>query len=232
MKSLSRRKFISNSTTVSLALGTGLAGCMLTNKGETSVSNHNRNHFLEGLTKQNIKITDVKVTLLSCEVPPEEQWYLDWIPERYKCWKTDSILVEVFTDIGIKGIGGCTQYGGPTAVKEYVENQIKPSILGRNPFDIEFLTPGVYRRGPMVGWAGIDSALWDIIGKAVDKPVFELLAIDHEPMKKVPVYASAGEMYDGDIWPDNLIAEALEMKKKKDLKPINSDREHIGQLVE
>ena len=31
---------------------------------------------------------------------------------------------------------------------------------------------------------------------------------------RIPVYASAGEMYDGDIWPDNLIAEALKLKSR------------------
>jgi len=119
-----------------------------------------RNHPLDGLIKEKIKITDVKVTLLSFELPPEEQWYLDWIPERYKCWKTDSILVEVFTDVGIKGIGGATQYGGPANVKEYIEKVIRPAIIGKNPFDIAFLTSGVLKRGPMVGWAGVDTSLF------------------------------------------------------------------------
>lgn len=214
MKMFSRRKFIGASAAASVTLGASLAGCRTaTDRRSTGISG-NRNHFLEGIPRQKITVTDLKITLLSCEVPPEEQWYLDWIPERYKCWKTDSILIEVFTDVGIKGIGGCTQYGGPARVKEYVETQIRPAVLGKNPFDLELITPGVLRRGPMVGWAGVDAAFWDIIGKAVNKPVYELLAIDHEPSKKVPVYASAGEMYDGDVWPDNLVAEALEMKEK------------------
>jgi L-alanine-DL-glutamate epimerase-like enolase superfamily enzyme len=86
--------------------------------------------------------------------------------------------------------------------------------LGQNPFDVEFLTPGVTKRGPKVGWAGIDCALWDIIGKVSGKSVFELLAIDQPPMRNIPVYASAGEMYDGDTWPENLIAEAQKLKEK------------------
>ena len=57
-------------------------------------------------------------------------------------------LVEVFTDAGIKGIGGATQYGGPDVVKKYLEKVIKPAITGKNPFDIEFLTCGVKVRGP------------------------------------------------------------------------------------
>jgi galactonate dehydratase len=147
-------------------------------------------------------------------LPENEQWYLDWIPQRYKCWKTDSILVEVFTDAGLRGIGGATQYGGPQAVKEYVETYIRPALLGKNPFDVELLTCGVDRRGPKVGWAGVDAALWDIIGKAKGVSACRLLAIHGGPRFRIPVYASAGEMYDGDVWLDNLIKEALKLKAK------------------
>lgn len=212
MKPISRRKFVSAGAISSLGAFTGVAA--LNNTDAASSVTKSRNHPLDGITREKIRITDLKVTLLSCELPPKEQWYLDWIPERYKCWKTDSILVEVFTDAGIKGIGGATQYGGPDVVKQYLENVIKPAITGKNPFDIEYLTCGVKVRGPMVGWAGVDAALWDIIGKVKNTPVYKLLAIDHTPQPKIPVYASAGEMYDGDIWPDNLIEEALKLKNK------------------
>ncbi len=210
MTSVSRRQFISTGAAGALLATSGI-GCVNSQEAQSSKA---RNHPLDGISKEKLKISDVKVTLLSAEYPPEEQWYLDWIPERYKAWKADAILVEVFTDAGIKGIGGATQYGGPANVKSYIEETIKPAILGQNPFDIEFLTAGVSRRGPKVGWAGVDCALWDIIGKAKGKPVYKFLATDHEPQPKIPVYASAGEMYDGDVWPDNLVAEALEMKSK------------------
>jgi L-alanine-DL-glutamate epimerase-like enolase superfamily enzyme len=211
-QNIDRRNFLKATFAASGILATGaLTGC---NYKRLSTDNSVvRNHPLDGITKETIKITDVKVTLLSFELPPEEQWYLDWIPERYKCWKTDSILVEVFTDLGIKGIGGATQYGGPERVKEYIEKTIKPAIIGKNPFDIDFLTSGVLKRGPMVGWAGVDTAFWDIIGKVKSVPVYKLLAIDHRPNPEIPLYASAGEMYDGDVWPNNLIDEALKLKE-------------------
>lgn len=212
MRTLSRRKFIASGAIAGLGTTAGISACR-GNKTETSVSK-TRNHPLDSVEKEKITITDLKVTLLSCEIPPDEQWYLDWIPERYKAWKTDSILVEVFTDKGIKGIGGATQYGGPEVVKQYIDSIIRPAVIGKNPFDIEYLTCGVKKRGPMVGWAGVDAALWDIIGKAKGKPVYEFLATDHPPLRKIPVYASAGEMYDGDVWPDNLVEEALKLREK------------------
>lgn len=212
MKNLTRRDFISAGSIAGLGAITGISACNTT--PAESKNQPGRNHPLDGVIRENIKITDLKVTLLSCELPPKEQWYLDWIPERYKCWKTDSILVEVITDQGIKGIGGATQYGGPDVVRRYLEDVIKPAITGKNPFDIEYITCGVKVRGPMVGWAGVDAALWDIIGKAKGKPVYEFLATDHSPRRRIPVYASAGEMYEGDIWPDNLIEEALGLKDR------------------
>lgn len=212
MNAFSRRKFIAAGAISGFGAISGISGCK--SSSGAALSDRSRNHPLDSITRENIKITGLKVTLLSCELPAREQWYLDWIPERYKCWKTDSILVEVITDAGITGIGGATQYGGPDVVKDYLENVIKPAITGKNPFDIEYLTCGVKVRGPLVGWAGVDAALWDIIGKAKGKPVYELLATDHEPQTRIPVYASAGEMYDGDIWPDNLIAEALKLKSR------------------
>jgi hypothetical protein len=151
MPSISRRKFISAGAISGLGAIAGVSACK-TNKVAAGV-NQARSNPLDGIGRENIKITDLKVTLLSCQLPLKEQWYLDWIPERYKCWKTDSILVQVYTDAGIIGIGGATQYGGPDVVKEYLEKVIKPAITGKNPFDIEFLTCGVKVRGPLVGWA-------------------------------------------------------------------------------
>jgi hypothetical protein len=186
MPSISRRKFISAGAISGLGAIAGVSACK-TNKVAAGV-NQARSNPLDGIGRENIKITDLKVTLLSCQLPLKEQWYLDWIPERYKCWKTDSILVQVYTDAGIIGIGGATQYGGPDVVKEYLEKVIKPAITGKNPFDIEFLTCGVKVRGPLVGWAGVDAALWDIIGKAKGKPVYELLATDHKLQTRIPVH--------------------------------------------
>lgn len=211
---INRRKFIGQTGIGASIIGSGLftSACNTTNQ-KNKVLNA-RGHPLQGLTRENIKITDLKVTLLSAPIPDAEQWYLDWIPERYRAWKTDSILIEVFTDAGVKGIGGSTQYGGPDKIKAYAEKVVKPAIVGQNPFDVELLTAGVTRRGEKVAWAGVDAALWDIIGKVVNKPVYQLLSIDQEPPKKVPVYASAGEMYEGDVWPDNLIAEAQRLREK------------------
>jgi hypothetical protein len=74
MKAFSRRKFISAGAISSLGAIAGVSSC---NNGiETRSVNISRNNPLDGITRENIKITDMKVTLLSCELSPEEQWYL------------------------------------------------------------------------------------------------------------------------------------------------------------
>jgi L-alanine-DL-glutamate epimerase-like enolase superfamily enzyme len=78
------------------------------------------------------------------------------------------------------------------------------------------LSGGLCGHGALGVWAGIDVALWDIIGKAKGLPIYKLLATDTEPVKQLDVYASGGEF----SWqkgsrfpgPENLITEALSYK--------------------
>lgn len=173
-----------------------------------------RSHPLEGVPRQQLRITDIQVTLLSYKLKPEEQW-----PDgdaNVIIWKTSTIAIQVFTDAGITGIGGCTRYAGPERVKDYVEEVIKPILLGKNPFDVEMLAAGLSGSRGRASWAGVEAALWDIVGKAVGLPLCRLLATDMEPATRVPAYASGGEFtwrrdsaFDG---PDSLIEKAVRHK--------------------
>jgi len=214
MKVISRRSFI----------GTSIAAATFTmiscNEKKVAVPSDEiktsqRIHPLDGIPKQKITIRDVKVTLLSCETPRDRQWIPSWIPPDYLWWKTDSIFVEVLTDQGITGIGGSSRYGGGIEeTKKHIEERIKPAVIGKNPWDMEFFAykgENMLRRS---AWAGVVAALWDIIGKATVKPVYSLLATDNEPVKRIPCYASCGEVYENSVWPDDLISEALRHKEK------------------
>jgi L-alanine-DL-glutamate epimerase-like enolase superfamily enzyme len=125
-------------------------------------------------------------------------------------WKKDEVLLELFTDQGIVGIG-------PGTTRPYLQEVIKPLVIGKNPFDVERLTGGERQRD----WAGVDVACWDIIGQALGLPVYKLLATDHDPDPRVQMYASGGvtwTYYDkGDGRPygvDALIDEALTYKAR------------------
>lgn len=170
-----------------------------------------RLHPLEKIGRENLKITDVKVTLLSYELPPEKQWRTG----TFVVWKTDAVLVEIFTDRGIVGIGEPSPYGGPEVVKQFIEEHVRPRLIGKNPFDVERLTPswGDSAFRYQVAWAGIDAALWDIIGKAKGMPVWRLLATDNPSDPHIRMYASGGVEYAWYKRPEDLIDEAVRYKE-------------------
>lgn len=165
---------------------------------------------LDGVRRENLKITDIRVTLLSCELKDRA-----WMTATMLIWKSDAVLVEVFTDKGIVGIGESSPYGGPEFLKRTIEEQIRPVLLGKNPFDVEHLT-SVWAgpRPNYAAWAGIDAACWDIIGKAANKPVYDLLAAGGAAQSRLRVYASGGVEYAWYDRPEALIEEAVRHKEE------------------
>jgi L-alanine-DL-glutamate epimerase-like enolase superfamily enzyme len=164
--------------------------------------------------RQPIKITDVGVTSLAYRLKPEEEW-----PDsanNFIIWKTESVIVEISTDVGLKGIGGATRYNGPAEMKQYVDAVIRPLLLGKNPFDVEYLAGGISGPRARGVWSGVDTALWDIIGKAQGVPLYRLLATDTEPQTHLRMYASGGEFTwrknSRFVGPEDLIKQALRHK--------------------
>lgn len=169
---------------------------------------------LQSIGRENIKITDIRVTPLSYVSKNGPLWLVN----DYVTWKTDASLIEIFTDQGIVGIGEGSPYSGPDRIKKYIEETLKPFLIGRNPFDLVNYLTG---QGPnsdylaRACWAGLDNACWDIIGKVKGMPVYKLLAINNEPKTRMPIYASGGLNHK---WYENgaeqLIEEALRYKEQ------------------
>jgi mannonate dehydratase len=106
------------------------------------------------------------------------------------------VTLKVETDEGIYGLGDATLNGRELAVASYLTDHVIPCIVGRDPFQTEdiwqYLYRGVYwRRGPvtMAAIGAVDSALWDIKGKALKTPVYNLLG--GKSREGVMVYAHA-----------------------------------------
>lgn len=98
------------------------------------------------------------------------------------CPGRNFVTLKIYTDEGIYGLGDATLNGREKAVVSYLEDYVIPCLIGRNPFDIEdiwqYLYRGVYwRRGAvtMSAIAAVDMALYDIKGKALNTPVYNLL---------------------------------------------------------
>ncbi len=94
------------------------------------------------------------------------------------------IFLKLVTDSGIEGVGEV--YNAtfmPHTVEKMIEDVFEYHVLGMDPFRIETLWRNVYGRGyshrpdiSLMGvLSGLEIALWDINGKAVGKPVYELL---------------------------------------------------------
>ncbi len=186
------------------AIGAAAAGASCSAPREQASSGGVRNNPLDGIPRENLKITDVRVRLFSCDVPIEKWWYGAGV----------TILTEVFTDKGIVGIGGPSPYGGPDFVKQYTEQYIKPCIVGKNPFDMEVFAPSHQETSRAMAWAGVNIACWDIVGKARNKPVYELLATNTKPETSIEHYASCGTIYDFDKRPQDLYDEARRFKEE------------------
>jgi len=92
--------------------------------------------------------------------------------------KGNWIFVRLNTDEGITGIGEASQ-GGNDAQTLATLREIETMVIGHNPFDIEAFHQRCYRedegRPFHTAVSSIEHALWDIVGKALNIPVYNLL---------------------------------------------------------
>ena len=111
--------------------------------------------------------------------------------------QAQTCLVRLTTDSGFTGWGECHASMSPRATAAIVLDVLAPVLIGQNLLAIEVLWKRMYGsqrlRGQIAGYqmeaiAGIDIALWDLAGKLLDRPVYELLG---GPFRtSLPAYAS------------------------------------------
>src|SRR5260370_11090221 len=96
-------------------------------------------------------------------------------------WRTVT-FVEVITDDGLEGVGEVRMVNHTEALSGYLAEAVPNHVLGSDPTRIEDLTQRMYRTDygrageiAMSGLAAIEMACWDIMGKALGKPVYQLL---------------------------------------------------------
>jgi galactonate dehydratase len=123
--------------------------------------------------------------------------------DKIKVTKLETFLVKprwlflkVYTDAGIVGLGEPLTEGRARTCAEAVK-EIEPYLIGKDPRAVVHHWQAIYRHafyrgGPIMTSAlsGIDQALWDIKGKALGVPVYELLG--GPTRSRVRVYAHAG----------------------------------------
>jgi D-galactarolactone cycloisomerase len=122
-----------------------------------------------------MKITDITPVLLSRPLDKPLG------TSRGEMYARTACLIRVQTDEGIWGLG--EGVGDAQLIAAAIRERIGPSLIGEDPFDTERIWAKIYQ-GPLY-WermgatlcalSGIDIALWDIKGKALNVPVYQLL---------------------------------------------------------
>ena len=135
------------------------------------------------------------------------------------------LFVKLVTDDGIEGVGEVYAASfGANVFEPFARDVFKKHLLGADPFAIEALWRNVYGRGysqrpdiSLMGMlSGFEMAMWDIVGKAVGKPVYALLGGRvHEKLRSYTyLYPSENEdaYADSPVYsdPDAAAARALE----------------------
>jgi len=140
-----------------------------------------------------VKITAIETFCLRYDMP----YPLVYARGEYSV--REALLVKVLTDDPtVFGWGESAMWGGPHAVTATViQREIFPLIVGEDPRRPEYLWEKIFqqtyyhgRRGILLAaLSGVDIALWDIMGKCADQPLWRLLGGFARP---VTAYASGG----------------------------------------
>lgn len=130
-------------------------------------------------------------------------------------WK-NWVFAQVETDEGITGLGEGTLNGFAKTVEAAI-HELKPLIIGCDPFDVEQITlrlgRDIYSDGGQVhgsAIAAIEFACWDIMGKATGLPVYKLLGGKcHDQLR-----AYANGWYRGPREPQSFYEKAKEVVRR------------------
>ncbi len=154
-----------------------------------------------------MKITDVQASVIGREEPDSGG----------SVWT----FVRVYTDQGIVGTGECNS-GGPGfsgfATKAAIL-AMKPMLIGEDPFNINLIYEKLRRRGryggsghaPLIfALTGIDNALHDIVGKALNVPVYQLLGGKFRDTLRLYADCHAGETSDPQAYADKALEVVAE----------------------
>jgi len=117
--------------------------------------------------------------------------------ESIETWNRDDNLavVRVRTDDGAEGWGQTSPYMAELSVAA-LHSLVAPFVLGRDPWDweavVDEFTRARHKNTGTLLWralCGVDTAVWDLLGKTVGRPVYQLLG--GAVRTSIPVYGSS-----------------------------------------
>jgi galactonate dehydratase len=113
------------------------------------------------------------------------------------------LFVKLSTDEGLVGWGDGTLEWKETTVRDRIPDFGRRYVVGANPFAIEDLWFKLYQiehnTGPIMfaAMAGIETAMWDLVGKASGQPVYNLVGGAVRP--RIQVSANGWYAFEGDL---------------------------------
>ncbi|WP_227777708.1 mandelate racemase/muconate lactonizing enzyme family protein [Haladaptatus pallidirubidus] len=125
-----------------------------------------------------MKITDIEAFAVNIPlVPFDEGGIGPYVTNHNSLTSMDRVLVRVDTDEGVSGWGEVRVFLTPEATVSIIEDGIRPLVTGQSPFELEKLRRQVFIEyaNADLFFAPVEVACWDIVGKALDKPLYELL---------------------------------------------------------
>ena len=171
------------------------------------------------------------------------------------------LWVRIHTDEGLTGLG--ETYPHPDSEKAVILTRLAPVLIGRNPLEIDRLWADMFLAVSYSGWGGaeiraisaVDIALWDLMGKALNAPVYQLLGgasrssirtyntcYDHLDFLTEPVRLAGELLASGiramKIWPFDPIARETRGQyitadqMRRGLEPLRLIRQEFGDSIE
>ena len=169
-----------------------------------------------------MKITDIKLFIAN----PGEENIDENFSNEIKYFGKNLIFVKLVTDNGIIGWGECySQSDRDTQITAHVE-KLKPYVIDYDPKNIRNFIVGAYRdfsnkRPSMDFWcavSGIEIAMWDILGKYYETPIYNLLG--GKVRENIKVYANG---WASSLDHESLAQDATKIVQKRGFKALKFD---------
>jgi len=139
-----------------------------------------------------LKITDVKIVSSRRPIPLPEPWRPAWGEPDVEPWRTTRFdFFEISTDEKIKGIGPSLYF--ESLSPSYLEF-LQKTLIGLNPFYLTkfsetYMSGRTNTPGPL---GGVDTALWDIVGKSLGVPICRLFGVYCD---RIPAYVATAQLH-------------------------------------
>jgi D-galactarolactone cycloisomerase len=184
-----------------------------------------------------MKITDVIIRQIN--IPLEKPAHFAWIPGK-EVKEYGFTLVEIQTDEGITGYG-TSNLTNDIQVATSIRNLYKPHLIGKDPFFVQNIMNSYLYMKPFGAppWS-VSQALWDIIGKAANQPLYHLWGAARE---RILAYAAPAEKRESDSYKEILDyytsqefkaikLRIHELKMSDDIAIVETVRKHVGNKMD